>query len=231
MCNHIDSSTVGENRHREMVDGSRPGRAVTHLARLCARQRHKFLQCPRRHRRIDNEDGRNGRQCGDGREIANGAVRNIRIDRDADRQGAGIAKHQHMTIGRCGGNHLGRNHAARARHIFNDERFAECLGQFLREQPGEHVGIAPGRRRGNQPDGGRWIEAGILGGHGNRQQQRKAETRPASSHEASLISDRNAHAAAPATGTKAARRRGARRRPACSSLGMTSRFQRSRPAR
>ena len=102
-------------------------------------------------RRIGRHDRRQADQRGDRREVLDRVVAEVRIERRVDRHRAGIAEHQHMAVGRRLGDHVGGDDAAGARHVLDDEGLAERVGEFFREQPRQHVGIAAGAGGRDQP--------------------------------------------------------------------------------
>ena len=90
-------------------------------------------------------------QRGDRGEVLDRVVAEARVERRIDGERAGIAEHQHMAVGRRLRHHVGGDDAAGARHVLDDERLAERRGEFLREQPRQHVRIAAGTGGRDQP--------------------------------------------------------------------------------
>src|SRR5262245_13693523 len=113
---------------------------------------------------MHDKHGRHGDERGDGGEIAQRLIAEIGIERRVDRHRAGIAEHQHVTVGRRRRHHLGRHHAAGTRHVLDHERLAEGIRELLRKEPRQHVGIAARRRRGDKPH--RLGRIGLLRGNG-----------------------------------------------------------------
>jgi hypothetical protein len=172
----IDAGLRGEDRHREVVDRAGARRPVAQLAGLRPGQGDEFRQGLGRHRRMHDQHRRHRDERGDRRKIAQRVVAQVRVEHDVDRHRAGIAQHQHVAVGRRRRHRLGGHHAAGARDVLDHERLAESSGQLLREQPGEHVRIAAGRRGRDQAHRPVRIVIALRDGAGHeRARQRQSE--------------------------------------------------------
>ena len=131
-----------------------------------------------RQRRVDHQQIRHAHQHGDRRQVALGLVRQVGIQRRVDRDGADIAHHDGVAVGRLLDRVVGAQVAAGASLVLDDHGLLQTLSEFVADQPGQHVGRAARRVRHDPFDGlggpGR-LRADGTGGHRHPRHQRKRD--------------------------------------------------------
>ena len=106
-----------------------------------------FGPSPGRTSRIDGEFG----DAADLREILDRIVRQVRIEPGRDRQ-RGVGQQQGVAVGRGAHHDRGPGGAARPAAVLDDDRLAELLGQFLRDQARRNVREGAGCERHHDAD-------------------------------------------------------------------------------
>ncbi len=79
-----------------------------------------------------------------GSEVAQRVVAEVGIEHDVDRHRAGIAEHQHVTVGRRGGHHLGGDHAAGAGTFSTTKDLPNAPVSFCDSSRASTSGLPPG---------------------------------------------------------------------------------------
>ncbi|MNS87902.1 hypothetical protein D3C72_1218590 [compost metagenome] len=155
--------------HLEQFAGHVDGRAAarrgeSQLAGILLGVFHQFLNRLDRHLGIHDQDVRHLGAQGDRREILGEIERDVLVERLVD--GAGDGHEQQRVAVRRGALHVvGGNVAAGARLVFNHERLAQGLGEFLGHDAGDHVGSTASRKTDHDTDG--FVRVCSMGGtHG-----------------------------------------------------------------
>ena len=126
-----------------------PDEAYCNSPGLCLGERDQLLDVVHRQARIDRDDVRRGDQHGNRREGFQRIV-GQRVEPGIDR---GRQRHdqERVAVLRRVGDDLGANHAAGAAAIVDDDLLAEPLAEMLRDDAGDDVVDAAGRKRHDQP--------------------------------------------------------------------------------
>ena len=120
---------------------------------------------PRRHCRIDRHDQRQLGQKDDRREILHRVVAEVRIKVRADAVGRDGVEQQRVAVRVGLGDARGRDGAAGAGAIVDDDRLAERVGELRADDPRDEVGRPAGRHRDHELHGAARI--GALGARGS----------------------------------------------------------------
>ena len=158
------------------------GRGEIELAGLRLGERDQLLQRFRRHVRIDHQDIGLRADQRDRHEILLRAVGELFVQALVGGEDAVVAHQQRVAVGRRMGDRIGRDIAAGAGPVLDDERHAEQLLHLLADDAGEHVARAAGRERHHQRDRparivGRARRRGPSQGQTGRQHGEARETR------------------------------------------------------
>lgn len=94
----IDARALRKQRHGQVMHRTESGRAIAQLARVRFGKSHELIERSRRHRSVENEDGRHFRERRDGREVFQRIVTKVRIERDIDGEPARVAERQECTV-------------------------------------------------------------------------------------------------------------------------------------
>ena len=121
------------------------GKAV--LAGVVPNELHQFRQCLGRHLRIDHHDIRRDRDQRHGREILDRIIRHLGVEAGVHDE-AGADHHDGVAVRRHARDLAGRNVAARAADVLDEELMAEIVGKLLRHDAGDGIG----RSAGGKPD-------------------------------------------------------------------------------
>ena len=123
------------------------GRAELHLALVLLGVGDEFLEILHRQVLAHGQQDRNLGDERDRREIVDGAVERLLIQRLALGVGADGPEHHGVAVGRGIGHASGAGHAAGAADVLDHDLLAENLAHARRHDAAEHVGRAAGRER------------------------------------------------------------------------------------
>ena len=164
---HGDAGRGFEEFGGKVLEGAVAGRAIGHGIRLFLGATDQFGD------RLDFCSGTRDECKGIGSDQADGlkcaGLRRFWVERRADRKAADFAEHDGRAVRGCRGRELIGDGAACARTIFDDDRLADFLRHFLRDDPGDGVGAATGGLPNHQPD---WLADQLCLGNRCDTQQR-----------------------------------------------------------
>jgi hypothetical protein len=125
-----------------------PGRRKIELARVGLGERDQLGHRARRDRRIDHQDIGLRPDQADRREVGLGVEIDLLVERRVGGEDGVVAGEQRVAVGRRVGHGLGRDVAAGARPVVDDDRLPQDLLKLAAEDAGEHV-ARPARREGD----------------------------------------------------------------------------------
>ena len=166
----VDAREALEQFHREVVGCAVAGRPIVELARLGLRQRDELAHRRRRHRRMGDQQVGPDHKLADRREVAQRVVGHVAPQVRQHRQRTGAGDVQRVAVGHRVRGEFGRDQAAGAAAVVDDELLAELRGHAGRENARDHVRRAAGRRRENDAD--RLVRVGLRGGRTGHQRER-----------------------------------------------------------
>ena len=142
-----------EQSASEMGRGAHAGRAVLHLGsvrlpigdELLQAVGGEILACDQHHRLLDEQSDR--------REIGDGIVRQLLVERGVIGVGADGAEQEHLAIRGSARHAVGANDAGRRADVLDDYLLVQDLAQPRREHPSDHVERAA---RGKRHHHGHW---------------------------------------------------------------------------
>ena len=135
-----------------MGDGAEPGDADGNGAPARFRQRRKLTRRIDLHRGVHDQHGRVEHRHADRREILDRVVREIAVQRRIDRDGAHGGEEQGIAVGLRLRHVLGRDRAAGAWPVVDDDGLSDQAAQPFGQEPRDEIGGAAGGESDHQPD-------------------------------------------------------------------------------
>ena len=122
-----------------------PRRSVTVCAGVCPDECYEFFDRLRRQRRVDRKHLGRGDRERDRVEVPLRIIGDFVVQAGIDDVGGSVGDQRGVTVRRRLRRPAHADIAAGARYVLDVVLFAKMLGQLLRDQPGDHVGLAAGR--------------------------------------------------------------------------------------
>ncbi len=143
---HLDFSHRAQDFRREVAAAAASCGTVVEFARALARKRDQLFDRPGGQRRVDVYHQRLHGDLGDRREILDGFIRQLAVERGIDDMTA-VGHQQRIAVGRGLGDELCPDHASRAGPVLDDDLLPEAVGHFLRDDARQRIDTAAGGAR------------------------------------------------------------------------------------
>jgi hypothetical protein len=148
----LDAGGAGEIFAGDVAGSAGAGRTEIDLVGIGLRIGDQFGHALRRERRMHHQRIRRIANHADRRKILARIVAGILVERGADRQRAGVAEQQRVTVGIALGDRLGADRAAGAGAIVDHDLLAEQFAHLVGNGAADDRGTAAGREWNHQRD-------------------------------------------------------------------------------